>query len=439
MSETRRPRLAIISSWNTNCGNASYTYVLKKGFEKFYDVEVLGLDLFLLQRTDKAFRKLGRQHIRQMAAQLKKFDYVNIQFEAGLFGSVLADIKRNVITLLRAAPNVILTMHRIDVDETSLFADIIQTVVRMSPKPLQRRRAVGSYARLYRDIIKEAKRQSYIKNVWLKVHTKRERRVAEELYRFKKVRDAPLAYLDSESRSRILADVSPELLRERYKLPANAKIIGAFGYVAAYKGFETLLETIKILPPEWFLMIVGSQHPQSIKPWANISPYLSTLINSVEAGKAENFDWMPEDIRRQVRLTGTLDHEAWNARSNNPLYDRVRFVGNVDDDEFTYLLRNVDATVLPYLEVGQSMSGVVALAIESGARLFCANNLSFAENRRYYGDVFSRFDMGNYIEIAQKVVHDQSDYTEQREMMYRKYNIDTLIELHRKMFEGTAS
>lgn len=438
MSQTRRPRLAIISSWNTNCGNASYTYVLKKGFEKFYDVEVLGLDLFLLQRTDKAFRKLGRRHISQMAAQLKQFDYVNIQFEAGLFGSALADIKRNVITLLRAAPNVILTMHRIDVDETSLFADIIQTVVRMSPKPLQRRRAVGSYARLYRDIIKEANRQSYIKNVWLKVHTKRERRVAEELYRFKKVRDAPLAYLDTESRSRILADVSPDLLRERYKLPANAKIIGAFGYVAAYKGFETLLETIKILPPEWFLMIVGSQHPQSIKPWSNISPYLSTLINSVEAGKAENFDWMPEDIRRQVRLTGTLDHEAWNARSNNPLYDRVRFVGNVDDDEFTYLLRNVDATVLPYLEVGQSMSGVVALAIESGARLFCANNLSFAENRRYYGDVFSRFDMGNYVEIAQKVVHDQSDYTEQREMMYRKYNIDNLIELHRKMFEGTA-
>ena len=439
MSEKRRPRLAIISSWNTNCGNASYTYVLKKGFEKFYDVEVLGLDLFLLQRTDRAFRKLGRQHIRKMAAQLKKFDYVNIQFEAGLFGSAIPDIKHNVITLLRAAPNVILTMHRIDVDETSLFADIVQSIVRLSPKPLQRRRAVGSYARLYGDIIMEAKRQSYNKNVWLKVHTKRERRVTEELYRFKNVRDAPLAYLDTESRSRILADVSPDLLRERYKLPANAKIIGAFGYVAAYKGFETLLETIKILPPEWFLMIVGSQHPQSIKPWSNISPYLNTLINSVEAGKAENFDWMPEDIRRQVRLTGTLDHEAWNARSNNPLYDRVRFVGNVDDDEFTYLLRNVDATVLPYLEVGQSMSGVVALAIESGARLFCANNLSFAENRRYYGDVFSRFDMGNYIEIAQKVIHDQSDYTEQREIMYRKYNIDTLIELHRKMFEGAES
>lgn len=439
MSQTRRPRLAIISSWNTNCGNASYTYVLKKGFEKFYDVEVIGLDLFLLQRPERAFRKLGRQHITRMAARLKEFDYVNIQFEAGLFGSNISEISRNVFTLLRAAPNVILTMHRIDVEDTPLVGAVIQSLGGFSLKPLQRRRAVGAYANLYASILMEAKRLSSRKNVWVKVHTKRERRVVEEVYRVEKVRDAPLAYLDIESRSRILADVSPGLMRERYKLPANAKVIGAFGYISAYKGLETLLETIKILPPDWFLMIVGSQHPQSIKPWSDVSPYLGTLISSVEAGKVEKFDWMPVDIRQQIRLTGSLDRQAWNERSNNPLYDRVRFVGNVDDDEFTYLLRNVDATVLPYLEVGQSMSGVVALAIESGARLFCANNLSFAETRRYYGDVFSRFDMGNYIEIAQKVVHDQSDYTEQREIMYRKYNIDTLIELHRKMFEGTAS
>ena len=295
-----------------------------------------------------------------------------------------------------------------------------------------------SYTRLYRDIILEAKRLSAHKNVWLKVHTKRERRVTEELFQFKNVRDAPLAYLDAESRSRILADVSPDLMRERYKLPANAKVIGAFGYISAYKGLETLLETIKILPPEWYLLIVGSQHPQSIQPWSTINPYLNMLIGSLEAGKAANFDWMPDDLRRQVRLTGTLDHEARKVRSDNPLYDRVRFVGNVDDDEFTYMLRNVDATILPYLEVGQSMSGVVALAIESGARLFCANNLSFAENRRYYGDVFSRFDMGNYIEIAQKVQHDHSDYSEQRELVYQKYNINTLIDLHREMFEGKA-
>ena len=438
MSQTRRPRIAIISSWNTNCGNASYTYVLKKGFSEFYDVEVLGLDLFLLQRTGNAFRRLGRQHIAAMAARLAEFDYVNIQFEAGLFGSTIADIQHNVTTLMNAAPNLVLTMHRIDVEETSLGTDLIRSLLTLSTKPLQRRKGVGSYALLYKRIIREARRLSRKKNVWVKVHTKRERRVVEELHKFDKVRDAPLAYLDVAERSRILADVSPELLRERYSLPPDSKVIGAFGYIAEYKGLEDLLETVKILPADWYLLIVGSQHPQSIKPWSNISPYLNKLIGSLEAGKAENFDWMPEDLRRQVRLTGSLTRNDLETRPPNPLYDRVRFVGNVDDDEFTYLLRNVNATVLPYLEVGQSMSGVIALAIESGARLFCANNLSFAEVRRYYGDVFSRFDMGNYIEIAQKVATDSNTYSEQREKMYEKYNIANLIDLHRQMFEGTA-
>ncbi|MCX6940508.1 MAG: hypothetical protein NTX09_07195, partial [Verrucomicrobia bacterium] len=67
MTETKRLRLAIISSWNDSCGNASYTYVLKKEFEKHYDVEVLGLDLYQLKQTGRIFRRRARQHIHEMA------------------------------------------------------------------------------------------------------------------------------------------------------------------------------------------------------------------------------------------------------------------------------------------------------------------------------------------------------------------------------------
>jgi hypothetical protein len=143
----------------------------------------------------------------------------------------------------------------------------------------------------------------------------------------------------------------------------------------------------------------------SIEPWTPIQPYLKKLLAWADSGPL------------------SCEH-------------RLRFIGNVDDNEFTFLLRNVDAVVLPYIEVGQSMSGIVALAVESGARLFCSNNLSFAEVRRYYGDAFGRFDIGNHIEIAQKVLFDNTDWTIQRAEVYKNYNIASLVRLHRDIFEG---
>ena len=406
MKEAARPRLAIVSSWNVDCGNASYTYALKKEFEKYYDVEVLGLDLHLLLRDGKKFRALARRHIAEMAQRLKEFDYVNLQFEAGLYGANNGEILDNIKTLMDAAPNLILTMHRVDVHDSSLSREVVFFIKnKFSLKVLRQRRWLLSSARLYRGILKHAKHLSTRKSVWVKVHTKRERRLISEILNFKNVIDAPLAFLDDLERGRVQSDVRPSDLRRRYSLPPEAKILGAFGYIVDYKGFEDLIRAIRVMPDNWYLLIAGSQHPMSIKPWKPIDPYLKKLL--------------------ALATSGPLSCEH-----------RLRFIGNVDDNEFTFLLRNVDAVVLPYIEVGQSMSGIVALAVESGARLFCSNNLSFAEVRRYYGDAFGRFDIGNHIEIAHKVLFDDTDRTIQRAEVYKNYNIASLVRLHRDIFEG---
>lgn len=436
MSETRRPRLAIISSWNDSCGNASYTYVLKKEFEKHYDVEVLGLDLYLLKQTGRIFRRRARRHILEMAAKLRQFDYVNIQFEAGLYGATIYDIWRNVRALMDAAPNLILTMHRIDTENNSLLKDIVLSFVTFSVRPLRQRRSLYNYAWLYKKMILHVRKLTRHKNAWIKVHTKREKRIVQDFFEFEGVMDAPLAFLDAQERARVHNDVRPDAMRARYNLPPDAKIIGAFGYIANYKGFEDLIRALRLLPDNWYLLVVGSQHPQSIKPWTSVDAYLAKLLLEIETPLARQFDLLPRDLRGRLQIDARLSSLPAVVPDGPSLTDRVRFVGNVDDDEFTFMLRNSDAVVLPYLEVGQSMSGVIALAIESGARLFCSNNLSFAEARRYYGDVFSRFDMGNYIEIAQRIIYDDSDYSARREEAFAKYSITTLVDLQRRMFEG---
>ena len=91
-------KLAIISSYNESCGNASYTEVLRREFAKYYEVDVLSLQLDVLSSNASNIRKIADEHINELAESLKNYDYVNIQFEAGLYGNNKNDILRRVKT-----------------------------------------------------------------------------------------------------------------------------------------------------------------------------------------------------------------------------------------------------------------------------------------------------------------------------------------------------
>jgi glycosyltransferase involved in cell wall biosynthesis len=434
----KRPRLAIVSSWNENCGNASYTYALKKEYERYYDVEVIGLDLFILQRSGPTFRRLGDRHIERIAEQLKTFDYVDIQFESGLYGANIRQVRARILKLIDAAPNLILTMHRLDMMQTTTIGDIYRGFLRLSLQPLLRARSRNAHARMYREIVRHCAKRAKRKNLWIKVHTKREKRLIAEAFDFSNCIDYPLCFLNDRDRRTVQSRVAPDELKTRYSLPPDAKTIGAFGYVSDYKGFETLIRTVSVLPENWHLLVVGSQHPQSIQAWTALDPYLATLIREIESFGAEGAAPLDKRLRSQVRFKADVSDIETVRHAAQALMRRVRFIGNVDDDDFTFMMRNVDAAVLPYLEVGQSMSGVIALAIESGARLFCSNTLSFHEVRRYLGQVYGTFDIGNYIEIAQKVQHDTTAYDKQRAAAYERYNIAAGIALHRHVLEHRA-
>ena len=114
-------------------------------------------------------------------------------------------------------------------------------------------------------------------------------------------------------------------------------------------------------------------------------------------------------------------------------------MGNLPDPEFIEALRLCDAVALPYLEVGQSMSGVVVLGIESGAKLICSNNYSFAETSKYYPNTYLNFDVGNAFELAQRVMYCTSEPSEatreeQRRKCFSTYNIDSSVRLQLEKF-----
>ena len=424
-----RKKLAIVSSYNESCGNASYTHVLKNGFSEHVDCDVISLDLFLTQKTHPTFVAAAEAHIADIAGKLRGYDYVNIQFEAGLFGATQSQILRRVKALLAACENVVVTMHRIDPPATTLkgmwqlffrqllngrpingFRDIINAV--------PRRR----YELLYQDVVEACAARAKAANVWIAVHTRRERRLVEDIFGFKNVFDYPLTFLAESERRAVLSQTDEATFRARHGIADGVKVVGAFGFFGAYKGYETLIKALAVLPSQYHLYIFGGQHPATVAYNIPIDPYLNSLLGLISKGgvKGKESDRRAGGSAASERTTG----------SGANLQHRVHFVGELSDPDFIEALRASDAVVLPYLEIGQSMSGVIGLGVECGANLFCARNKSFGELNKYYGDVYTAFDIGNHLELAEKIQKPANRFEELRESAFRKYNLSGNIALH---------
>ncbi|WP_395662027.1 hypothetical protein [Aestuariivirga sp.] len=429
-------RLAIVSSYNEKCGNASYTHVLKEALKEHCTVDILSLDLFVLQKTSPKARALGNAHIADLAKKLKEYDYVNIQFEAGLFGSIVSDIWKRTSILIKAAPNLVFTMHRIDIPSRTLASRYWASIRRARFLELHEDTRTFQFEHLYPELIRLCKTESQKKPVHICVHTKRERRIVTEYFDFANCLDHPLVYLKEREREQSWAINNKNGFREKYGLSETSKTIGLFGYLSAYKGVETAIKALAHLPKDYTLVLFGSQHPQSVKPNVQIDQYLERLLDTTDEVADKKANQILRRLKRLPKASVGLESEVIKTAIEYSIDDRVRFIGNVPDPEFIEALRLCDAVVLPYLEVGQSMSGVVALATECGSNLYCSNNSSFAEVRKYYGDVFHSFDIGNYRELAQKVQQPGSDFREKRDAVYQKYNISRysqmLMEIFRK-------
>jgi glycosyltransferase involved in cell wall biosynthesis len=88
------------------------------------------------------------------------------------------------------------------------------------------------------------------------------------------------------------------------------------------------------------------------------------------------------------------------ARHPEDLHDRIHFLGVHNDEGFMRAMALCDTVVLPYLEVGQSSSGPIAMALEMGCRVLASRTLAFLQFARYHPDQVEFFDIGNYAELA---------------------------------------
>jgi glycosyltransferase involved in cell wall biosynthesis len=403
-------KAAIVSSVSESCGNAAFTQVLLDTLNTD-DLHVSGvrLNLDLTQSTDPLLIKMADLHIKQIAERLKGFDAVNLQYEPGLYGPNLKKIYERLRILLRNRNNYVITIHStrlFSMDKSGVIKPFLKTLMRM--KPSEAVRTLSSIlnsrriARGNRNCLK-----LFIKaGAHLIVHTQKSATLIKDLFNYERVSVHPLKFVDTSS-----SFANSKNWRKQLGLSQEHILIGVFGYISSYKGHEAAILALSNLPEKYVLLIAGRQHPQTVKDNVPLDPFLNLLINKIEE-------------------ISTLDEK----RKRFPLKRRVFFLNELEDTAFQNLAACVDFAWMPYHEVGQDGSGMASILFDLSKKVIASNSKAFDELIALEpGYKCERFDIGNYLELANKTL----SYQEYRDLESLRYTLKTQAKLYNSLLKNS--
>jgi glycosyltransferase involved in cell wall biosynthesis len=419
---SRRERLAIVSTRNKLCGIAAYTQALERQLADIFDIRVFDLDQYLLRSQHPRVRPLGDRHIEEICREIADFDAVNLQLEHGTLGRSAIDIFRRFARLVDAAPRLSVTFHTLRRPPTFPVADFAKAIVTLNWRTAaQIEIGFARDRKLSLGIAQCLRRAQRHKPVGVIVHNRRDLSDARHLHGFERVFDHPLTFLSSAESAAIYDRATRRNFTQLDPLAADTVLVGVFGFINDYKGFGTAVRALHHLPKNHHLLIFGGIHPNEIPAHRPIHPALASLLDDAYVD-ATPFD----QLRGNTGLGLNLDIERHIGQlfGGHPrdLSDRMHFMGALDDAEFFAGMAVCDAVVFPYLEVGQSASGPISQAVELGCRVLASRTHAFLEFAAYHPDTVEFFDIGNHLELAERIAV-RRQYAARRER--QRYDVET--------------
>lgn len=377
--ERNKKRVLIISTYKTPCGIAEFTETVESLLGDDYEIEIAVLDQFLLKSTEKHLDKAGDELIDAIVQSARSADVVNLQWEPGRLGRTQSQILRRFKRILRANPNLVVTVHTVlPLGPKISTIRVLQELRRGGVIPAVKY-LVGTLRdpgrKTYRLLAKAGRNAKF----QLIVHSKRDRRFFSDGIGIRNVHDHPLSNIRKGWEGKL--EESARGIRTELEARHGKRIfVGAFGFFGEYKGVSTAIEALRYLRDDYMLLLYGSVHPDAIKEWELKNHYLEKIMQIINPPKVAG------------------------APSKLTLVDRVQFLGAPDAFGFASAMKACDVNVFPYVEVGQSASGPASLSIELGKRTVVSNNAMFDELERYFPGRTEKADIGNYIQLAQAIM-----------------------------------
>ncbi len=366
---TELPKLLVVSSYHRACGIAQYVEFLELALREQvdFDVEIASLPVDLLRSQSPYARKAAATQFKQLLLKVAHADVVNIQLEPGLFGFTPRRIWRNLDAVIRRSKKVIITYHTVPPLETRRFRLSRSGLINY----LRDWRGDFVFDRLFAAVRRNPKKFEHI------VQTDREAKNFGFLgIPSDTITHRPLAFITKAVRSDMDHKFAKQQVMSRLNIGSGA-VLGCFGFLSPYKGIEVAIKALSALPDDHHLLVVGGLHPEGIEKGKVEQPYVSKLIKEIERSPT--------------------------------LKNRVHFCGALDNDEFNNVMLACDAVILPYAEVGQTSSGPAALALDMGRPIYCSHTKCFSELDRYQPGAITFFEVGNYIELAEKVSNREAE------------------------------
>ncbi len=403
---SRRESLAIVATSSKLCGIAAYTAALQRQLAASFDITVFDLDQYLLRSPHRRVRRLADRHIKEICRELRRFDAVNLQLEYGTLGRYGADILRRFCWLTAAAPRLSVTFHTLLTPPAFPVAAFTKALATLKLKSAGRMRsAFHRGQRLSHGIARQLRQMQRRKQVCAIVHNRRDLHDVKYIYGIDQVFDHPLSYLAIGEVDAIRAGASRRRFPMLDALPADAALVGVFGFLNEYKGIATAIHALQYLPANYHLLVFGGVHPQEIGARQPRHPYLSSLFDDAYIDTTLYDQLRGGQAQTTPRLTLAADQGLRELLGPHPrdLSARIHFMGALGEAEFLSGMAICDGVVFPYLEVGQSSSGPISQALELGCRIIASRTHTFLEFAEYHKNAVEFFDIGNHLELAERL------------------------------------
>ncbi len=414
--------LGILSSWTENCGNASYTQqLIEELAPHFKKVECIHLDQDLIHS--------GASVDASIIEQVKKYDFINLQYEAGLYGKTTKKAHRLIHKIINNHDHVTVAVHSIFINNTinpkARFAELKFNILRKLNKIGLFKSSISSSEYSYlRFLFFVSKAVKSGKKIQFIVHRK-------ELVRYMANFGIPTIHHPIVSATnRDIAELNSPLERDKfikkYNLDASKTYLGIFGFLGGYKGFDVALDALSLLPSNYELVICGQRHPASNKAIMRIRKDKKAAPSSIPAREFSSDS--------QTELLNWIITEK-------KLLNRIHYINHlVDEEDFKQVVAAVDVPIFPYYEVGQGGSGPISYAthLNYGARIIASRTKAFEEySRDYYPKCITFFDQGNHLELSQKIQTAPS-LRENILKAQKNFGVDTNIATYLKATSNSA-
>lgn len=450
-------RIAIVSSYDEECGAAFYSSRLKVHLERAgYQVDVKRLPVGLLRVSKPEFvRRKGDAEIARICREIADYDSVLLQFEPGLYGTTARSSYRRVEQLLRAARQAVVTVHGF---ERALRQDgFIEWAGAVLKWKIDDAYKIFTFQADKSEIRRFWTNVQGMSHVQVMTFCKGDATILRRFFDLTRVSDFPITYFDAEEAETINRNTDREALLRQYGLDPNKKYFSVLGFLNAYKGHLTALKALEHLPDDWHFAIIGGEHPQGLSIDKDIGPYVRQLLAFSNYQRPDARQELPALDNAPRGLAGLFGKrssadddlrldllelsEFKNFLPKKDISARVHFLGQVSDAEMPKFYTGIDYICHPYMvtKSGQSGSGPATMAVELGARALFTNAPVFREMSQYFDGAMPMFGIGNFVEMAesmQRYENFEPGVAAAREAALKKYNPATMVAAYRDLMGG---